>query len=106
MSTTATAPQLELTRGNVVQVLNLFALILLATASHMVGEFFREGAVLMMVFVPLELWKSQGGTINFPLILHVAEVSLFTLAVGMFLEWTSLLAARIKRNLEAAYAGK
>ena len=72
----------------------------------MVGEFFREGAVLLMVFVPLELWRSQSGAINFPLIIHVAGVSLFVLGVGMCLEWASLLAARIRRDLEASYAGK
>ena len=67
----------------------------------MVGEFFREGAVLLAIFVPLELWKPQGA--DFKFLLYVGAVSLFVLFVGMMLEWVSLLATRIKADLEASY---
>jgi hypothetical protein len=67
----------------------------------MVGEFFREGAVLLAIFVPLELWKPQAA--HFRFILYVGAVSLFVLGVGMLLEWVSLLATRIKSDLEASY---
>lgn len=69
----------------------------------MVGEFFREAAVLLVIFVPLELWKSQSGQVNFNLMMHVGGVSLIILVFGIFLEWGSLLATRIKRDLEASY---
>ena len=70
----------------------------------MIGEFFREGAVLLAIFVPLELWKPQGA--NFDLIVRVALVSFFVLGVGMLLEWIGLLAIRIKRDLEVNYGSE
>jgi hypothetical protein len=47
------------------------------------------------------LWKPQAA--HFRFILYVGAVSLFVLGVGMLLEWVSLLATRIKSDLEASY---
>lgn len=68
--------------------------------AHMLGEFFRELAVLLVIFVPLELWKPQQGGVDFPTMVHVGEGTLLFLAVGMSLEFLSIALIRIKRDLE------
>jgi hypothetical protein len=90
----------------VVGVFELVSLAFLASTAHMVGEFLREVAVLLMVFVPLELWKQQGGTVNYQLMAYVTGASLLIFVFGMFLEWMHLLLCRVKRNLEASHATK
>jgi hypothetical protein len=58
------------------------------TVLEMLGEFLPELAVLIFVFVPLEVWGArQGNYKNFPEILvWTAVVALFSLAAGIVLE--------------------
>jgi hypothetical protein len=66
----------------------------------MVGEFVREAAVLLLIFVPLEWWKPNGSDPNF--LWRVVEISLVSLCLGMILEYVSLGANRAKRDLEGS----
>jgi hypothetical protein len=65
-----------------------------ACLSRMTGEFLREIAVLVVVFVPLELWKAQqpGQRVSF---FSVFEACIFFLVSGMLME---LIAKEFERN--------
>lgn len=75
---------------------------ILAATAHMVGEFFREAAVLLTIFVPLEIWKSKNGILDIGLLWHVGEGCLVIFFVGLCAEFFALGANRIKRDLEVA----
>ena len=84
----------------------VLCLIAIGAIAKMVGEFCREAAVLLVVFVPLELWRPIPGS---PLQgnwwgLATATVSL--LGIGMFLEGVALLAHRFKRDLEGNHGSE
>lgn len=64
----------------------------------MIGEYLREAAVLMLVFIPIDLWKHT--EITGARLAEVGAFSLAILALGMFLEWVALLAKRIQRTIE------
>jgi hypothetical protein len=72
----------------------------------MFGDFCREAAVLLVVFVPLELWRPQPGSPmqgNW-LGLGVAIALLF--GIGVILEFGSHLALRFKRDLEGPHGSE
>jgi hypothetical protein len=79
------------------------AMVLVAVAeiARMVGDSCREGAVLVLVFVPLEYWKvgGAGGPFggNWVFLLETVAVAY---AIGLIGQGVSLLAYRWKRNLE------
>lgn len=71
----------------------------------MVGEFAREAAVLLLIFVPLEIWKPQSGVpFSGDWGLLLTGVALL-LVFGMALELLSMGAFRLKRNLEGTDDG-
>jgi hypothetical protein len=71
----------------------------------MVGEFAREAAVLLLIFVPLEIWKpQQGAPFSGSWGFLLSGVALL-LVFGMALELLALGAFRLKRNLEGADDG-
>lgn len=76
----------------------------MGSTARMLGEFFREAAVLLVIFVPLELWKPSSGAFNSGAMWHAAEGSLLLLGIGIFLEFAALFAHRIKRDLEVGNA--
>jgi hypothetical protein len=83
--------------------LRVWAPLTLAVIGHaakMIGDFFREFAVLLALFVPLEMWKPQSGLDFSAVVWHVGEATVALMAVGMFLEYLSLTFFRIKRDLE------
>jgi len=51
---------------------------------EMFGDFFREAAVLVLIFYPLEF--ARNGTISFVFIVFVGCVCLVLLGMGMLLE--------------------
>lgn len=57
----------------------------------MIGDFLRECAALIVVFVPLELWHDQA-TRTADFVWHVAEACFVSFAVGVIFEYLSLLA--------------
>lgn len=81
------------------------SLAIVGSCLHMFGEFAREASVLLLIFVPLEIWKPQseapfGG--NWGYLLTVVALSL---GFGMALELLSKVALRLKRNLEGTDDG-
>jgi hypothetical protein len=66
----------------------------------MIGAFFRELAVLVVLFVPLEAWKAPQGGINSSLLWHTGEGGIALLVVGIVCEYIALGADRAKRDLE------
>jgi hypothetical protein len=55
---------------------------------EMLGEFLREIAVLVLVFVPLEVWKgAQGNASTLAIVLILtAVVSILSLVAGIIIE--------------------
>jgi hypothetical protein len=51
------------------------------------GEYFREIAVLVVVFMPLDLWKHEEITTTRVIMVLIASASIFLF--GMIWEWTS-----------------
>jgi hypothetical protein len=70
----------------------------------MLGEFAREVAVLLLVFVPLDWWRPNVSDPN--LLWHVGEATFGLLAFGMLLEYVSLGAIRAKQDLEGNRDGE
>ncbi len=77
-------------------------LAFIRTTSHLLGELLRECAALVVVFVPLEMWRLQSPP-STDLLWHVGEVSLFLFLIGLICEYASLFAARVKGDLENAW---
>lgn len=72
---------------------------------RMCGEFARDAAVLLLIFVPLDMWKPQLGTPfsgHWGLLLVVVAL---VLGLGMILELLAMAAFRLKRNLEGTDDG-
>ncbi len=86
--------------SDMVKLFAFASLALIGSSASMFGEFFRELAVLLVIFVPLELWKPQQGPVNSALMWHVGEGTVLFMGMGMFLEFTAKVAFRIKRDLE------
>ena len=53
---------------------------------EMVGDFFREAAVLVLIFYPLEMSKNPNGTVPLPLLLIVGSSCIALLLMGIALE--------------------
>jgi hypothetical protein len=68
---------------------------------HMLGEFLRECAALIVVFVPLEVWKSQEPP-SLNLLWHVGELSSILFGFGVVCEYVSLFLSSLKGDLENA----
>jgi hypothetical protein len=52
---------------------------------EMLGEFFREAAVLLLIFYPLEMAK-ENGNLSLPFILIVGCLCIVLLMMGIFFE--------------------
>jgi hypothetical protein len=75
--------------------------------SHMIGEFFRDIAALIFIFVPLELWvRSTDPHLQDQVPTHAALLeyaiiaTLVSLVVGFGFEYLSVIANRFKKDLE------
>lgn len=83
--------------------LRVWAPLLLAAigaTAEMLGEFFRELAVLVVLFVPLELWKPRMSVDYNAVVWHVGEATVSLMVAGMILKYVSMTFYRIKRDLE------
>lgn len=77
----------------------------IGACSRMIGEFARDAAVLLLIFVPLDMWKPQLGTPfsgHWGLLLSIVSL---VLGFGMALELLAMAAFRLKRNLEGTDDG-
>ena len=54
--------------------------------SEMLGEFFREAAVLLLVFYPLEAARKTDGNLSLPFILLVGSLCILMLLAGIMFE--------------------
>ena len=84
------------------QLLVTICLVAIASVAKMFGEFCREAAVLLVVFIPLDLWRPLPGA---PMQgnwwgLGTAITVLF--CGGVIMEFVSITALRFKRDLEGA----
>ena len=77
-------------------------LIMFETSFCRGGEYFREMAVLIVVFIPIDLWLHTGMTGLRIFYVAVASLGLFT--VGMGCEWTYRGVKRGRRAWEAEEA--
>ena len=75
--------------------------------AHMMGEFFREIAALIFIFVPLELWRGTGDqkqtellSWHGTLLEATLAATLVSLAVGFGFEYLAVIANRIKKDVE------
>jgi hypothetical protein len=73
--------------------------MMLETALHSVGEFFKEIAVLSYVFVPLDLWKDK--KIEIGDAYHLAWTTAATFFIGLTIHWTANLVQRSREIWEA-----
>lgn len=64
------------------------------------GDYFREMAVLVVVFIPLDLWKHEEITSVRVVLVIAGSIGLFV--VGMICEWTSYGVKRGKAAWEEA----
>lgn len=76
------------------------ALAILESSCCKAGDYFREMAVLIVVFIPLDLWKQTD--ITGMRILEVLGVSFGLFWIGMVLEWSSYGVKRGRKAWEAA----
>jgi hypothetical protein len=53
---------------------------------EMLGEFFREASVLILVFYPIEIARSDGGRVPLPFAVLIGFASLGALLIGIALE--------------------
>jgi len=61
------------------------------------GEFLREAAVLVLVFLPLDLWKDQ---VTWPRAAGVLFVSALLFCWGLGCEFTSIVVKRYRDRYE------
>lgn len=54
--------------------------------SEMLGDFFREAAVLLLIFYPLEMARTNSGSLSLPFILIVGAVCIVLLLMGIVFE--------------------
>jgi hypothetical protein len=52
----------------------------------MLGDFFREAAVLLLIFYPLEMARTNSGSLSLPFILIVGAVCIVLLLMGIVFE--------------------
>jgi hypothetical protein len=76
------------------------ALSMVETSFCRGGDYFREMAVLIVVFMPLDLWKHEEITAFRIVLVVAASIGLFV--VGMICEWTSYGVKRGKAAWEEA----
>jgi len=88
------------------KVASIYALAWIGSTSRMLGDFFRELAVLFLVFVPLEWWKPNVNVGNPNFLWHVGEVTIVLLLAGLVAEYVSLGACRAKRDLEGNHGSE
>lgn len=67
-----------------------------SSTAHMIGEFFRDAAVLLVIFVPLDLWK-PGTAANW---LQLSLATVVLMGVGMVCEYVAVFANRFKCDLQ------
>ena len=72
----------------------------LGACLRMVGEFAREAAVLLIIFVPLELWKPAFGGPHSDYWGFLLSGTALLLTFGVLLELLAMAALRLKRDLE------
>jgi hypothetical protein len=53
---------------------------------EMLGDFFREAAVLLLIFYPLEMARTNNGSLSLPFILIVGAVCIVLLLMGIVFE--------------------
>jgi hypothetical protein len=53
---------------------------------EMLGDFFREAAVLLLIFYPLEMARTNNGSLSLPFILIVGTVCIVLLLMGIVFE--------------------
>jgi len=53
---------------------------------EMLGDFFREAAVLLLIFYPLEMARKSNGDLSLPFILIVGCACILCLLMGIVLE--------------------
>lgn len=53
---------------------------------EMLGDFFREAAVLLLIFYPLEMARTNNGSLSLPFILIVGAVCVVLLMMGIVFE--------------------
>ncbi len=53
---------------------------------EMLGDFFREAAVLLLIFYPLEMARTNNGSLSLPFILIVGAVCIALLMMGISFE--------------------
>jgi len=53
---------------------------------EMLGEFFREAAVLLLIFYPLEMARNSNGSLSLPFILIVGSACVACLLMGIVFE--------------------
>lgn len=75
--------------------------------AHMIGEFFRDIAALIFIFVPLELWVRstdphvQGQVPSHAALLEYSIIAtIVSLVIGFGFEYLSVIANRFKKDLE------
>jgi hypothetical protein len=80
----------------------LFGIGLAGVASvlRMIGEFSREAAVLLLIFVPLEVWRPHSPSIMDGHWGFLITGTALLLVFGIVLEIVALGFLRIKRNVE------
>ena len=76
------------------------ALSMIETSFCKGGDYFREMAVLIVVFMPLDLWKHEEITPFRIAMVGIASIGLFVM--GMLCEWTSYGVKRGKNAWEEA----
>jgi len=72
----------------------------LGAGAEMLGDALRELAALVVVFVPLELWKTQQGNDFHDLMRSTIEAAVSLFLLGMFSKYVSMSLYRMKRDLE------
>jgi hypothetical protein len=53
---------------------------------EMLGDFFRDAAVLLLIFYPLEMARTNNGSLSLPFILIVGAVCIGLLLMGIVFE--------------------
>jgi len=72
-------------------------LILVASVTGKVGEFARDAAVLLLIFVPLEWWRPSQANFHWGWLLTGVGV---LLGGGLILELIAVGSLRLRKNLE------
>lgn len=91
----------KISKNDANRLLSSWGLHIVSNLARMLGDFCREGAVLLIVFVPLELLRPGAGAPDKTLVWRIAvEGTGGLLVIGVILEFFALLTARFARDLE------